>query len=353
MRVLWIAPANQPYIDDGPLSTTDFLSCAWKAFNERGATQYALLPPSSSCSAFANASISSGTFQPDALLEPNAPDGTALPRMIEVVERISCDFDVVINLGHDVLPHKWMMSTSAKVFSIPNLCHQGRPTDQVIKAAVSSMPGRFLWSSRYQMASFGVGKGVVAFQPFDLRIFPEHDGEIGDYLLFAGHLIPEKGLLHAARVAQKLGKRLLVCGGNSKSDYIKECLKINPDIEFLGQVSRTVLFGLMAGAIALLQFQETPEAFGRVTAEALLCGCPVIFRDAGATCELVSQKDGDGIEVDMAMMSLQRIEAYLSSPIDRAAIQTRAMERFSPSVWANKLTQMILQDQDISPAVAA
>lgn len=343
MRVLWVAPAFKPYLDNDSLSTSDYLSCAWKALADHGVTQYAILPPGSHSVDLDYTALAGGTMQDDATLPKGAAedDGSALSRMLELAVRIQADFDVVINLGHDLPPHRLMETANFPLVSAPNLCNANRPTDQVIAELAKKDPRKFLWSSSSQMHSYGIKSGNVVGQPFNKDAFPEQDNITGGYLLFAGRLTPEKGLHRAASVARKTGLRLLVAGSGLDNDYVRKCQLINPDMEMMGDCNRTVLFGLMAGAEALLQLHSTSEAFGRVTAEALLCGCPVIHSDCGATSEIAGRSDGFVVEsIDAAVDAAQKI---IVNPVDRRGIQIRAMGRFCRSVYADKLLSLLKQ----------
>lgn len=113
------------------------------------------------------------------------------------------------------------------------------------------------------------------------------------YFLFCGSLSKEKGIfdvLEAFALMKKDSSLCLYIAGTGKPEIINEIIyflkqkNIENKVFLLGFRSDTNI--LMKKAIALLMVSKC-EAFGRVTAEAMLNGCIVIGRNTGGTPELI------------------------------------------------------------------
>lgn len=110
----------------------------------------------------------------------------------------------------------------------------------------------------------------------DPALFP-FSAEKDDYLLFVGRLIDRKGHHIAAQVAEKMGKRLVVCGQGEPP----------PGCDYRGVVGPEERGRLMSKARAVFVPTLYIEPFGNVNIEAQACGTPVITTDWGAFTETV------------------------------------------------------------------
>lgn len=112
------------------------------------------------------------------------------------------------------------------------------------------------------------------------------------YFLFVGRLEESKGISDTIssfiKIADQIPEYELWIAGDGTSDYIsklKEIIYINnisDKVKFLG--FRFDVYDLMSKATALIVASKY-EAFGFITAEAMLNGCLVIGRDTGGTKE--------------------------------------------------------------------
>jgi glycosyltransferase involved in cell wall biosynthesis len=103
--------------------------------------------------------------------------------------------------------------------------------------------------------------------------------------LFAARLLPWKGTSLALQVIARLpGWRLILVGSGPDADRMRELasrLDVASRIEFLGQVPREQLLGLMRETADVLLFPSTHEDAGWVVAEAGSVGLPVVALDRG------------------------------------------------------------------------
>ncbi|HET8586735.1 MAG TPA: glycosyltransferase family 4 protein, partial [Candidatus Limnocylindria bacterium] len=164
-----------------------------------------------------------------------------------------------------------------------------------------------------------------------LSLMPAN-AEPGDYLLFVGRTVPEKGVAEAVEVALASGVPLTIVA-KVNTDEERACFEdvIQPrlddgDVQFLGELAPQDRDPLLAGALATLMLGAWPEPFGLVAIESLGTGTPVIARRAGALPEII-EHGVDGFLVDDVTEAQLAVEAVRG--LDRALIRQRAVERFS------------------------
>lgn len=132
---------------------------------------------------------------------------------------------------------------------------------------------------------------ATVYNGVDLNNWPVST-EPEDYLLFAGRIMPEKGVKEAIQIAKQTNHRLLIVGpvhpGASQS-YFEQYVKPQLDdrILHLGFVERSKMWRYYQKAKALLTPIQWEEPFGLTTIEAMACGTPVISLDRGAAPEII------------------------------------------------------------------
>ncbi len=158
------------------------------------------------------------------------------------------------------------------------------------------------------------------------------NAEPGDYLLFLGRTVPEKGIGEAVSVAQQAGMTLqVVAKVNTPEEVatfdqvVKPALK-GGGVEFQGELGPEERDPLLAGALATLMLGAWPEPFGLVAIESLGTGTPVIARRAGALPEII-EHGVDGFLVDDVAEAALAVEKVRD--LDRVQIRERAIARFS------------------------
>lgn len=136
-------------------------------------------------------------------------------------------------------------------------------------------------------------------------------------VLFAGAIVPEKGVFHLARAFAQLapeipclhlalaGTRNLWGGSIKQEDthysYIEACknsLKSMQDagrVHFLGNVSVANMPAVYAASDIVAIPSVWQEPFGLVALEALASGCPIIATATGGLAELVNEQNGIGV----------------------------------------------------------
>jgi glycosyltransferase involved in cell wall biosynthesis len=146
----------------------------------------------------------------------------------------------------------------------------------------------------------------------------------GDYLLFLGRMIEDKGPVQAIEIARDAGMPLVLAGPADEQFDLARHIGGN-GVTYLGRVEPPERDELLAGAAALLYPLLYPEPFGLVPVEAMACGTPVLAVGIGAVPELVEP----GVTGYLAD-SWEGLAALLprALELDRRAIRARARERF-------------------------
>lgn len=113
----------------------------------------------------------------------------------------------------------------------------------------------------------------------------------GDYLAFAGRVLPQKGVDVAVRVAKKTGKKLKIVGTlrTEHNDFWYKKVKpyLSRRITYEGVLLNKDMPKFYQNAEALLMPILWSEPFGLVMTEANSCGTPVIGFNRGSVKEVV------------------------------------------------------------------
>ncbi len=164
------------------------------------------------------------------------------------------------------------------------------------------------------------------FNPDELPL-----GGGGDYLLFVGRLIQNKGVATASQVASSLGMKLVVAGPGATEwgdGFVKypEGAAYAPDLEYVGAVDAETRSELMGGAAVTLVPTVYAEPFGGVAVESMMCGTPVVTTDFGAFVETVKP----GVSGYRFMTLQEAVDATdAARDLDRHDVRAYALGRYS------------------------
>jgi len=171
----------------------------------------------------------------------------------------------------------------------------------------------------------------------------------GKYILFASYyLTKEKGVLLAIKAFERSGLA---------DDGYKLCLVGNIIDSIKDELMQTILGSACTSAIELIPCQTDVkpyfakasayimasecEGLGRVTAEAMFYGCPVIARATGGTLDIVKDKETGYLfnTIDECAALMRYVCTTDQSEIIHKA-QTFACENLSQEVYGNKIMQV-------------
>jgi glycosyltransferase involved in cell wall biosynthesis len=148
--------------------------------------------------------------------------------------------------------------------------------------------------ARDKLVRSGLPSEQVVIKPNFLPTDPGVGNGQRDYALFAGRLVPEKGvdkLLDAwTRCSDPLPLRI-AGDGPLRTTVERVACRPNSGIEWLGQVPRARILELVKHARFLVFPSEWYEGFPLILAESLACGTPVIAARIGSVPEIIA----DGI----------------------------------------------------------
>ncbi len=162
----------------------------------------------------------------------------------------------------------------------PEVVEAYRRRPEVSVVAVSEFQRRLL-AGAPNVSVIHHGIDVAAF-PFAPRG--------GNYLLFLGRMLADKGPAHAIRVARSCGMPLILAGPREEGYDIGAEPAVDGDrVRYVGRVDSAERDRLLSGAAALLFPAVYPEPFGLVMVEAMACGTPVVATALGAVSEIVEE----------------------------------------------------------------
>ena len=178
---------------------------------------------------------------------------------------------------------------------------------------------------------------AIVYNAVDLDHF-RFRSDPGDYLIFLGHISPEKRVDRAIELARDVGMRLLIAAKVDPVDQeyfdlaIAPLSRVHPSlIEFVGEVNESAKDALLGGAYAFLFPIDWPEPFGLAMTEAMATGTPVVAFRAGSVPEVVV----DGVTEFVADTLHDMAEAIPRvRDLDRRACRTHVERHFSPSAMA-------------------
>ena len=194
---------------------------------------------------------------------------------------------------------------------------------------------------------------AVIHHGIDTQAFPVGHGA-GDYFLFLGRMVPEKGARRAALVAH-LAERPLKIAAKMREpreqQYYTESVEplLGNGVEYVGEPEAVERLRLLRDARALINPIRWPEPFGLVMIEALACGTPVVAFREGAAPEIIEHGVTGFLcddEADMVRY-LARVDE-----LDRDACRAAAEGHFSTHRMVQEhlaLFERLLAARDVGP----
>ena len=193
-------------------------------------------------------------------------------------------------------------------------------------------PSAFLKS---KLVEAGFDPRRIHVRPNTVHVGSTETQQSGDYALFAGRLIAEKGILTLLdAVASSPGVRLIILGeGPLEPEVRKRAEASSARFVYKGQLGRDETAHWMAGARVLVFPSLLYETFGMTLVEALAHGVPVITSSVGSRGEIV--RDGqEGLMFNPADSHdlAAKLSRLMADDSLRAAMSARARARFNDAV---------------------
>ncbi|RMB76610.1 glycosyltransferase family 4 protein [Rhodococcus sp. SBT000017] len=239
-------------------------------------------------------SIADVAITPTAIREHHA----YLAVMLELAGTLSRSFDIVHNHSLHYLP----LAMSATL-SVPMVTTLHTPPFAWLESAVALAPSganTFAAVSEFAASQWAdVTAGTVVIRNgISLEEWPFGTG--GDYVVWSGRVVPEKGLHLAIAAAKEAGRSLRIAGPLSNLEYFHEFVEpmLDENIRYVGHLDQPALAALVAGAEVALVSPVWSEPYGLVVAEALACGTPVAAFARGGIPEIVDASSGVLVAAD-------------------------------------------------------
>lgn len=185
----------------------------------------------------------------------------------------------------------------------------------------------------------------VVHHGLHMQDFRPAKGPRGNYFVWLGRFMPEKGAHLAIEAAKRTNVPLVLAGvidrhSKESMEYFEGVIKpkIGADqITYIGPVNMRQKINLLSRAYGFLNPIEWEEPFGMVMIEAMALGCPVISFERGAAPEIIAdQKTGFLVHnVDEMVERIPRI-----AEIDQAVVRMHIENNFSARVMAEKYVQI-------------
>jgi glycosyltransferase involved in cell wall biosynthesis len=185
---------------------------------------------------------------------------------------------------------------------------------------------------------------TIIYPPVDTSKFVL--GQVGDYFLTGGRLVPYKRFDLVIQAFNRLGRKLKIFG--SGPEYRALRAQAGDTIEFLGKVSETDLAALYSGALAFINPQV--EDFGITMVEAMAAGRPVLAFAAGGALEVVQPGvTGELFHYQTWEDLADVVVKFDSGRYDQKRIRTMA-ERYGVETFKTQIKQYVEQAyKDFTP----
>ena len=205
-------------------------------------------------------------------------------------------------------------------------------------------------SARQQEQKKGFPLNIVGVihHGIPVKSVPPPSLPLGNFFVWLGRMVPEKGAHLAIEAAKKAGVPLILAGIVDQhvphaKRYFHEQIEPQIDgqqIKYIGPIGLQDKIDLLSRARGLLNPIQWEEPFGMVMVEAMATGCPVIAFRRGAAKEIITS-DRVGFLVNDVVEMVDRIQRI--DEIDRKIVRLYTEEHFSSRAMAEKYTRAYKQ----------
>lgn len=179
------------------------------------------------------------------------------------------------------------------------------------------------------------------YNGLDPSLFP-FSSNAGNYCLFIGRLVPQKGVHEAILAARKAKEKLIIIGAPNKGEYWEKKIKpfLGKNIKYAGYISHQKTYKYYQKAKVLLCPIQWEEPFGLTFTEAMSCGTPVIAFDRGSAKEVVQDGKTGFIVKNVGEMAkaIKKIDQ-----IKREDCRKRVEEKFTNKKMADNYEKVFYE----------
>lgn len=223
--------------------------------------------------------------------------------------------------------------------------------------------------TKQQLITWAPAKPVTQFPAWtDMEAFlkaGEMEGDKEPLVIYAGVLIPGKGIHHLLRAFAKVAQdfpeaRLEIVGREENPHYLKELrievarLKLDGRVSFVGEVSQVELASRFTKA-TVFALPSISEGLGRVVLEAMATGTPVLGSRIGGIPDMVQEGlTGFLVPPGDEEALAERLRWVLSHPQEAKAMGHRAREFarsfFSPETYLESYRRLFEMAEQVLKA---
>jgi len=289
-------------------------------------------------------------FRPEVLLCIGEPSELGVAQVVRLAKRACPGVRVVLNTLENV-PRSWAgfpkaLRGRAQTATLAR-------TDMIAAASVSArelLVGQGFPAERIRVVYPGFHAGQ--FAPGQGAAVRERHGWGERFVVgFVGRLVAEKGVDTLLKTLCGLPERVIVAivgDGLLEQELRAEAKRLGVEarVEWLGRIERSRISEYMCAFDALvLPSRSLPvwqEQFGRVLAEAMLCGTPVIGSDCGAIPEVIGDAGYVFAEDDVDGL-VEKIQRLVDDPGERERLSAAGIERAGREFSHEKLVNSLME----------
>lgn len=204
--------------------------------------------------------------------------------------------------------------------------------------------------ARQKFIETGIPAEKIVVKPNFLQDDPGVGNGTGEYMLFVGRMVPEKGVWTVLKAWQKLGGiPIKMVGDGPIFEEAQAFVQQHglSDVELTGRLTPEDTLNAMKNARCVIVPSEWYEPFGRVAVEAFAVGTPVIASKIGAITELV-ENDYNGLHFTAADPAdlAAKVEQVWADPQKTAMMGKNARQVYEEKYTAERNYAFLKQIYD-------
>ncbi len=220
---------------------------------------------------------------------------------------------------------------------LPNVLHHLRLWDK----ASTDRVDHFIANSQTvqkRIAKYYRRDSQIIYPPVDTQNYTVN-GQIRDYFVAGGRLVPYKKIKMVVQAFNRLGWPINIFGIGPELSRLKKLAK--PNVQFLGKITDEEKYDLLSHAKAFIHPQI--EDFGLTPIESMAAGRPVIaYREGGASETIIPDVTGIFFPEQTWESLIKTLVKFNPENWDTAKIRARA-ECFNSQIFKDQLKKFVEQ----------
>jgi len=240
----------------------------------------------------------------------------------------------------------WLESTLHKMLDV-----YARTVSQFV------VPSRFFLQ---KFAEWGIDTRRFTYVPNSVDVDAHvPQGQPGDSFVYAGRLVPEKGVDTLIRAVAQARVKLRIVGTGPEEARLRQLAsELGGDVEFVGYLSGAALLAAISGARAVVVPSEWYENAPLSVLEANALARPVIGADIGGIPELIRAGETGFVyqsgNLDALVEVLTQVQRLPVSTLSRMGLAAREWMRaeFTPAAYRERMLAVYRKNGVALPSLA-